>query len=624
MEGGREGVQLTAQEPGRSRGRRAGRSGTTTVAAVTAPIDAALIARTRGVADPRWSPTGDRLAWIDSFDGRADLVVAATDGSTPPTVVTAACALGGGWCWAGDDELVVVAGSGRLVVITVDGAIGRTLMRDGRAVAPALSARGEVACAIERDDACDVAIVPLDGSAWPVRVSHADYAWDPAWSADGTMLAWHEWDLPNMPWDASRIMVRSADGIVRVVAGGVAVGTGQPRFSPAGDHLAFVSDADGWPALWVADSDGANARPVIVEQREHAEPAWGPGQRSYAWSPDGSELAWCRNEDGFGRLVIAAPGNRSARELSRGWHRGLDWGADGIACIRSGGVTPPQVVVLAANGSSRRVLARGAPAGFEASGVVEPKAVKWKSGSATVNGLLWRAAGTTARPLLVLVHGGPTSQALADWSPSVQAFVQRGWSVLQPDYRGSSGHGRAYIQALAGRWGERDVADVAAGIRHAVKEGWADATRIAIMGGSAGGMTVLLVAAQHPDLVQGVVARYPVCDLVDLNATTHRFESGYTTRLVGALPDASDTYRDRSPTSRASEIRVPVLVLHGTDDSSVPIAQSEAFVAARRAAGGVVEHHVYEGEGHGWRRSATIADDFERTDAFLTRWVLPR
>jgi dipeptidyl aminopeptidase/acylaminoacyl peptidase len=256
--------------------------------------------------------------------------------------------------------------------------------------------------------------------------------------------------------------------------------------------------------------------------------------------------------------------------------------------------------------------------------VVEPKAVKWKSGSATVNGLLWRAAGTTARPLLVLVHGGPTSQALADWSPSVQAFVQRGWSVLQPDYRGSSGHGRAYIQALAGRWGERDVADVAAGIRHAVKEGWADATRIALMGGSAGGMTVLLVAAQHPDLVQGVVARYPVCDLVDLNATTHRFESGYTTRLVGALPDASDTYRDRSPTSRAAEIRVPVLVLHGTDDSSVPIAQSEAFVAALRAAGGVVEHHLYEGEGHGWRRSATIADDFERTDAFLTRWVLPR
>ena len=181
--------------------------------------------------------------------------------------------------------------------------------------------------------------------------------------------------------------------------------------------------------MWVADSDGGNARVVLAERREHAEPAWGPGQRSYAWSPDGTELAWCRNEDGFGRLVIAAPGARSARELSRGWHRGLDWGANGIACIRSGGVTVPQVVVLAANGSGRRVIARGAPAGFEATGMVEPHAVKWKSGGADrARPSLWRSrrpvpAGIS--PLLVLVHGGPTGQSLADWSPSVQAYVQR-------------------------------------------------------------------------------------------------------------------------------------------------------------------------------------------------------
>lgn len=602
------------------------------------PITAALLARSRGVGDPRWSPDGLRIAWIDTFDGRADLVVAPSDGSTPPAVVTAAGGLGGGWCWAGDDELVLVGGDGRLVVLGTDGSLRRALTRDGRAVAPAVSTGGQVACAIERDDACDIAIVPLDGSAWPVRVSHADYAWDPSWSPDGSTLAWHEWDLPDMPWDASRVMLRETGGegeacAARCVAGGAAVATGQPRFSPTGKHLAFVSDADGWPAIWVADADGANARPVIVEPREHAEPSWGPGQRSYAWSPDGSELAWCRNEDGFGRLVIAAPGSRSARELSRGWHRGIDWGEGGIACVRSGGVTPPQVVVLAANGSGRRVLARGAPAGFEATGLVEPRPVKWKSANATVHGLLWRAAGGdpgagaaagSARPLLVLVHGGPMGQSLADWSPMVQSFVQRGYAVLQPDYRGSSGHGRAYAQALAARWGDRDVADVAAGIRHAVKEGWADAARVAVIGGSAGGMTVLLVAAQHPDLVQAVVARYPVCDLVELHATTHRFESGYTTRLVGPLPDASDTYRDRSPLSRAAEIRAPVLLLHGTDDTSVPIAQSTALAGAIRAAGGIVEQHVYEGEGHGWRRSATVADDFDRVEAFLTRWVLPR
>jgi dipeptidyl aminopeptidase/acylaminoacyl peptidase len=265
--------------------------------------------------------------------------------------------------------------------------------------------------------------------------------------------------------------------------------------------------------------------------------------------------------------------------------------------------------------------------GFESTGLVEPRAVTWKSGSATVHGLLWRPGPTGApgaRPLLVMVHGGPTGQALADWNARVQLLVQRGWTVLQPQYRGSTGYGRAYTQALAARWGERDVADVAAGIRHAEKEGWADTSRVALMGGSAGGMTVLLVAAQHPDLVHAVVAIFPVCDLVDLAAATHRLESGYTVRLVGPLPAAADTYRDRSPRSRASEIRAPVLLLHGNDDDTVPVGQSEELASALRAAGATVERHVYEGEGHGWSRAGTIADEAERIDAFLSRWVLPR
>ncbi|HTD50358.1 MAG TPA: hypothetical protein VK771_07160, partial [Acidimicrobiia bacterium] len=266
-------------------------------------ITAAMVARSHVVGDPRWAPGGQRLGWTDSFDGRVDLVVAAADGTTPAHVVTADCAVGGGWCWANDDEVVVGAADGRLLVLAVDGAGQRELTRDGRALAPAVSARGQVACAIEREDACDLAVVPLDGSAWPTRVSHADYAWDPAWSPDGRLLAWQEWDLPDMPWDASRVVVRelhTGDAAQTVKIGGDAVAASQPRFSPDGTRLAFVSDAERWPALWVADADGTNARSVLSEPREHAEPAWGSGQRSYAWSPDSTELAWCRNEEGFG------------------------------------------------------------------------------------------------------------------------------------------------------------------------------------------------------------------------------------------------------------------------------------------------------------------------------------
>jgi dipeptidyl aminopeptidase/acylaminoacyl peptidase len=547
------------------------------------------------------------LGWVESFDGRTDVVVAPVDGSVPPMVVTAACGASGGWCWAGDDALVVGASDGRLTLVAADGASLRALTSDGRASSPAVSARGEVACSIERDDSCDVAIVPLDASAWPERVSDADYAWDPAWSPDGRALAWHEWDLPDMPWHASRIMRRDADAKPSVVVEGGACG--QPRFSPDGAQLAWVRDG-------LLEVDG---QPVLAEPFEAAEPAWSPGQRSYVWSPAGDELAWCRNEAGFGRLVIGAPGRKSARELSRGWHRGLAWDDNGIVCVRSGAVIPGQIVSLAANGSARRSVARGPVGGFEQTALVEPRAMTWKSGNATVHGLFWRSPGT--RGLVVNVHGGPTGQALADWNARVQWLVQQGFSVLQPNYRGSTGYGVTYRNALDGRWGERDVADIAAGIRHAAKEGWCAPDRVALMGGSAGGFTALLVAALHPDLVAAVVALYPVTDLLELAATTHRFESGDHLRLVGPLPQARERFVSRSPITHAADIRAPLLLLHGADDKVVTAQQSTGLAERVRAAGVPVERHIYEGEGHGWRRAGTVADELTRIDAFLRQWL---
>jgi dipeptidyl aminopeptidase/acylaminoacyl peptidase len=413
--------------------------------------------------------------------------------------------------------------------------------------------------------------------------------------------------LPNMPWDASRIIVRDDDGKTRVVAD--APGCGQPRFSPDGAHLAYIRETQ----LWVDDAA------VLDESYEHAEPSWSPGQRSYAWSPAGDELAWCRNENGFGRLVVGAPERKFARELSKGWHRGLEWHGDEITCVRSGAVTVPQVVSLAANGSARRAIARGAVGGFERTPLVEPRAVTWRSGSATVHGLLWRAANPERAPMIVSVHGGPTGQALADWNARVQYYVQRGFTVLQPNYRGSTGYGSAYRRALEGRWGTRDADDVAAGIRHAVKEGWCDGRRVALMGGSAGGLTVLQVAARHPDLVSAVVALFPVTDLLELDATTHRFESGYNSTLLGPLPDARDTYVANSAVTHAAAIRAPVLLLHGSADKSVPPSQSARVEEIIRRAGTPVERHVYEGEGHGWRRAATLLDEFARLEAFFAR-----
>lgn len=604
---------------------------------VDPPISALAVGRTRTVAEPRWSPDGGQLGWVESFAGRADLVVAPADGARPALVVspdipvTGVGAYGGGaWCWGSEAAVVYAAADGRLVVVPIEGGSPRVLSSEGRAFAPVVR-DGMVHFALDRDHACHIARVPLDSSSWPLRVSGgADFAWDPTAAEAG--VAWLEWDLPAMPFTESRIMLADAKPDARSVAGGEGTSVGQPRFSPDGSRLAYVSDASGWWNVWIAAADGSDAQPLLEESRDHAAPTWSPGQRSFAWSPDGSEIAINRNEDGFARLIVveAVPGAGfgTTREIAKGWHHSLDWGPQGIVAVRSGARTPPTITIVDGHTTARRELARGAPAGIERNSV-EPEPVTWRSANATVHGLLYRPAHSalgeaTLPPLLVLVHGGPTDQATAGWQPRVSYFLERGWAVLRPDHRGSTGYGRPYWESLTGHWGEYDVTDTAEGIRAAGQQGWCDPDRVAVMGGSAGGLTTLLVCALHGARVSAGVSLFGVTDLFDLAETTHRLESRYLDLLVGELPRDADRYRDRSPVTHAASIRVPLLMLQGDADKVVPIAQAEQLVDTVRKAGGTVEYHVYPGEGHGWGRPETMTDELERVEAFLTRWVLHR
>lgn len=567
------------------------------------------------------------------------------DGSGPAVVVTADHELGrvgayrgGMWCWRDDDSVAVVTADGSVAIINVHGGTSSVVRHDGQAAAPAAWSGG-LLYASERRDALDVVEVSMLGAVADAagrRWSQADFAWDPTVSADGELVAWHEWDLDAMSWTASRIVVaRRSDGATHVVAGGEGIAVGQPRFSPDGAHLAYVTDKSGFWNVHIADADGSNARPLIAEDHDHAEPSWGPGQRSYAWSPESDAVALCRNEAGFARLVVVSL-DGEVRELAKGWHHGLDWGLGGVVAVRSGAKTPPQITVAHPATGARRVVARGAPAGVE-SGAREPSAVSWSNDGVTVHGLLYpadadssvreggRKAGLDrdeASPMIVDVHGGPTGQATVAWDGWLRYFTSRGWAVFRPNPRGSTGYGRAYAQGLRGTWGAADVEDIAAGIRAAAEHGWCDPTRIAVSGGSSGGLTALMIGARHPDLVRAVISAYGVTDLFDLAATTHRFESRYLDELVGVLPDDESRFRAQSPVTHAAEMRVPLLVLQGDEDNVVPLRQAELLVDAVRSTGGVVEDHVYAGEGHGWSKIETVQDELERTHAFLQRWVM--
>lgn len=604
-----------------------------------ARVTAAMCARGREIADPQLSPDGERVAFVVTINGRSHLAVMASGGgpelivSTDPPPKRVPLFGGGVHDWTPDGEFLVYAGSdGGVWKVPSGGGPAVSLARhlpDESVEAVAVSPDGHRVAYVVGQRA--VAVLSLEGLGhWPVRLStEVDFCLDPTWPPDSARVAWQEWSVPNMAWDESRIAARRSDGsgATDPVFDRSGVQVQQPRFSPDGRYLGFLCDAGGWLNLWAID-DAGFARCVVAETFEHGGPTWGAGQRTYAWSPDGSQIALCRNENGFGELIVADVGTGVARAVARGVHGSLSWRGTRLVALRSGARTPHQLVAYDTVTWERTVLAQGPVGGWEDADLQEPELLEWSSGDgATVYGRLYRplvsALGEGAAPPLIgWIHGGPTGQDMVTFNPRVAYFVDRGWAVLMIDHRGSTGHGRAYTQAMRERWGEIDVADTATGLQTAAERGWCDPRAMVVMGGSAGGFTVLNLLAQHPELCAAGISRYGVTDLLDLDETTHRYEKHYLHTIVGPLPGAVERYRNRSPVNHIERITAPLLVLHGANDQVVSPAQSQALVERLRRAGRAVECHVYDGEGHGWSRPETVVDELTRIEDFLRRHVL--
>jgi dipeptidyl aminopeptidase/acylaminoacyl peptidase len=226
--------------------------------------------------------------------------------------------------------------------------------------------------------------------------------------------------------------------------------------------------------------------------------------------------------------------------------------------------------------------------------------------------------GHPEAPLLVKSHSGPTSMARTGLSLGIQFWTSRGWGVVDVNYGGSTGFGRAYRERLDGQWGVVDVADCAAAADTLVAQGLASAERVAIEGGSAGGFTTL-AALCFTSTFRAGASRYGVADLSSLAADTHRFEARYLDILVGPWPVAKTTYDARSPLQHAGRIRCPVIFFQGLEDLVVPPEQTERMAAALEANGVPVEVHLFADEGHGFRNGATQIQVLKATEAFFRR-----
>ena len=585
------------------------------------PVERCIVSR--DLTEPRLSPDGRCIVYAMTAGGSAALMIDGLDGS-PVRQLSAyppprpGRGFGGGcWCWSADGGAVIyTAVDGDLWLQPVPTGEVRRLTTHGperTAAAPcAVADRTRVVYVV---DESEVWAVRLD-DGWVERLDDgsADFVFDPSAMPDAVTVMWQAWNAPDMPWDRAR--VQRTTFVHRAVVGDRPPTSIQQITSMPDGTIVCLRDDTGWLNVWLGEE------PLVDEPFEHGGPSWGMGQRSFAVSPDGSRIAFTRNERGFGRLCVVDVDRGSVREVGRGVHGQLSWHGNRLGALRSGARTPTQVVVYDDATWERTVVAIGPLNGWEDLSLAEPDLVEITAADGeTLHARLYRADAATDR-MLCWLHGGPTDQWQVTFMPRIAYWRALGWNVLVPDHRGSTGHGRAYQQALRGRWGELDVSDTVDAIVHAQHHGWGQPAHTAIVGSSAGGFTALGVIASNPKLIAAGVVAYPVSDLSDLAARSYRFEQHYTDSLVGPLPDAAQLYLARSPVNFVDRLTAtPLLVMHGDSDPVVPVDQSTAFVERCRAAGGDVELVVYEGEGHGFRKPENQLDEYRRMQGFLATHV---
>jgi dipeptidyl aminopeptidase/acylaminoacyl peptidase len=451
-----------------------------------------------------------------------------------------------------------------------------------------------LACVREHGTLNQLVLVPTDGSSPPTVVAQGhDFYAAPRWSPDGSRLAWLAWDHPRMPWDGT---VLEVDGQRR--AGGPDESISQPRWSPDG-ALHWISDRTGW---WNLYREG---EPVAPMDAEFAGPDWVFGQSTYAFLPDGRLIAaWSAR----GTTKLAVLGDEPL-DLPYTSFSSIRVFGDRIAAIAASPTIAPQVVVL---DDPPTVVRRSRPTPVDPGYLSTPRPIEFPTtGGSTAHALFYPPINQDCEPpagerppLVVTSHGGPTSAASTSLELRTQFWTSRGFAVVDVDYRGSAGYGRAYRKELDGRWGVVDVDDCLAAARFLADAGEVDGARMAIRGSSASGLTTLLA------LTRGVFAAgaslYGVADLAALATDTHKFEARYLDGLVGPWPEAAEVYRARSPLTHAGELSAPLIIFQGLDDKVVPPAQAEVLVAALRAAGLPFAYLTFEGEAHGFRRAETL------------------
>ncbi|MEX6504506.1 alpha/beta hydrolase family protein [Pseudomonas zhanjiangensis] len=493
-------------------------------------------------------------------------------------------------------------------------------------------AQGEAVLAIEESHSGEQVIhrlvsIALADGAREVLAEGRDFYSSQVLSGDGRRLAWIEWDRPQQPWLATRLCTRRRTGQGQWQAPQVVAGQDgdqslqQPGFDDRG-RLLVLGDRNGYWQPWREASEG-HLEALPCAAADHGGAPWQLGACNYlALAGDALLLSWF--EDGFARLAVrdGEDERRLAEDYSR--FRQLAADQDHYYLIAAAPTQGSVVLAIARDSHQCRVLAGGGAA-LPAAEVSRPQALRFAVGGEDCRAFFYpphnsRFGGPPGEkpPLLVFLHGGPTSACYPVFDPRIQFWTQRGFAVADLNYRGSSGYGRGYRMRLQGGWGAVEVEDACALVDHLVECGLIDPARAFIRGASAGGYTALCALAFSRKF-RGGASLYGVSDPLALRRVTHKFEADYLDWLIGDPQRDAERYAARTPLLHAERIDAPVIFFQGEQDAVVVPAQTESMVAALRERGVAVEYHLYSGERHGFRQARHLAHALEQEWRFYQR-----
>lgn len=571
--------------------------------------------------------SGDRLT-------RRDLIPA------PLSVRSKAHEYGGGVYTVGQGYVYfVLAADQRIYRIATGGAVPEPVTPEGPwhyADLQLDTRRNRLICVLEDESEAEreavarlIAIdLNQDGDFGKITIlaEGADFYSNPALSPDGTQLSFLQWHHPDMPWDATELMLAELDQTGAItkahrIAGGRRESIFQPQWSPSG-QLYYVSDKNNWWNIYRVGSD----KPLWEVEAEFATPQWVFGMSTYGFLSE--ERIFCTyTRDGRWQLALLDLKTGKPQLLE---HTGCDF--ESISCagnlalfISSGAADFPAVAMYQADVGRFTTIASSSAAPVDTAWFSHAQPISFRENDRVVHAFYYppcnpqySAPAGEKPPLIVFGHGGPTGATSAGLNLKVQFWTSRGFAILDVNYSGSTGYGREYRDRLQDNWGILDVEDVCAGAEYLVQQGLADPGRLLIKGGSAGGYTVLAALTFHTTFSAGA-SHYGIGDLSTLARDTHKFESRYLDKLVGPWPEATEVYRERSPINHIEQLDCPVIFFQGLQDKVVPPNQAETMVTALRERGIPVAYITFEDEGHGFRAASSIRMALEGELEFYSR-----